>query len=608
MADYSTVSDLTDKQGIWHSTRGQRTRYATSVLASTVSQFCFILPAIIAGAAIDVITKTDFNEALPQILTLLNSMTSKPTWMTYLVISAVLAVTATVVAASLQYVRDRLAAIASESIAKTIREQLFWRIQHTTDSYFDRTETGDFVQRCSSDVETIRVFMHADVDEMGRTILMACLMLPILLLFDQQLTLIALVTWPVLIIGALVFFQRIKTLFRRTDEAEAELTTVIQENLTGIRVVQAFARQNFEKDRFSTYNREFRDRYFRLNKVMTFYWSISDFVCTFQSGLVLIAGMYFVATGHMTIGDAFVFIILNSMLIWRIRQLGRLIFEAGKAVVSMRRVNEVLSTPVESIEAEPAIRETTGEVEFRHVSLEYSDGQKVLDNVSFTVRHGSTLGIVGLPGSGKSTLIRALLRLYPLSEGAIYLDNRNIEYLNRQWLRKQIGVVFQEPFLYARSIRENLLVGNNAADVAEQITATQKAALHQTILDFPNQYAEFVGERGVTLSGGQRQRLAIARALIKRPKLLVLDDAFSAIDSETEQEVLRSVLSNPSTETTIVIGHRLSTMMQCDGVVVLENGRVVQSGEPEALRETPGPFRRMLELQQLSSKRLVQDA
>ena len=595
----TTVSETnTSYQNLWLATRGQRVRYANSVVFATLSNIFLLGAPLVAKYAIDVITQEDFDYAHSWVLAIANWFSNEPSYVGYLLVSAAIGIFATSVTGLCQFIRDRLSAVASEQICLQIRETLFDRLHHAPSRFFDISETGDLVQRCSSDVETVRVFMHADIDEFGRAILFLAAMIPMLMYYSLDLTLVSLSLMPILVGGIMIFFYKIKDLFLHADEAEAELTTVIQENLTGIRVVQAFARQNYEQARFDVKNAKFRDRYFVLNRTMALFWAGGDVIALTQIALVLVVGAYFVTQDQLTIGSLFMFLTLESIVIWRVRHLGRLVFDAGKAVVSLKRIRHIINVEEESAETVPNISQVRGRIDFQNVSLNYDDETEALKEVTLTIEPGEYIGIVGAPGSGKSTLIRALLRLYAVSSGTIALDGTDISTVSRKWLRAQIGVVLQDPFLYSKSIRENLLVADPDAIEGRIVRATSDAAIHESIMEFPERYESLVGERGVTLSGGQRQRLAIARALLKDPAVLVLDDSLSAVDTSTEKFIIESLNHERSRRTVIVIAHRLTSVMQADRIVVFDRGRVVQVGSHLELANVDGPYRHLCQLQE----------
>jgi ATP-binding cassette, subfamily B, bacterial len=572
--------------------------------------FMFAAP-MVAKYAIDVVTESDLRAGMPFLAGSWFEMSADAgasgAVSAYLWLSALLAVLATGFAGLFQYLRGRLAASASEDIVRRVREELFHRLHHLRASFYDTADTGDLVQRCSSDVETLRVFLSSDVVEIGRSLILLVTVTPILFWLDARLALVALSLMPVLIVFAYVFFSKVKVVFQATDEAEAAMTAVLQENLTGIRVVRAFARQDYEIRKFGVRNAEYRDYNNRLIRLMGVYWSMSEFVAMAQVGLVLLFGALAIVAGSITVGTLFAFLTYVNMVLWPVRQLGRVLTDSGKAVVALGRINQVLTEPEESQEALPLRTRADGEIRIEGLTFGYEHSRPVIRDLSVHIRAGETLAIVGAPGSGKSTLIRLFLRLYNHQHGTILLDGHDITRVNRQWLRAQFGVVLQDPFLFSRSIAENLRVGRPDAPTAEIEHACLDAAIHESIARLPQGYGAMVGERGVTLSGGQRQRLALARALLKDPPVLVLDDSLSAVDTGTEQQILAALKRRKGRHTTLIIAHRLSSVMHADRIMVLEAGRCVQLGDHATLLRERGPYRRLCEIQGALDREIQRD-
>jgi ATP-binding cassette subfamily B protein len=391
------------------------------------------------------------------------------------------------------------------------------------------------------------------------------------------------------------------------------MTSVLQENLTGIRVVRAFARQDYENEKFAERNRQFRDCHYRLIRLMATYWPLSDAMVFGQKAAVLLAGAYLVAGGTLTVGTLVAFLLFVNMYIWPLRQMGRILADLGKALVALGRIDEILTAERETDEAQPAIphgapvhddvrpparpERLRGDVTFENVSFAYEPGQPVLRAVSFHVAAGQTLAIVGPSGSGKSTIVNLLLRLYDGATGSIRIDGHELSSFARSAIRSQISVVMQEPFLYSKTVRENIALGRSDADEHELIEAAGIAAIHESVIGFDKGYETLVGERGVTLSGGQRQRVALARAMLQQPVVLIMDDALSAVDTHTETLILQALRERRGRHTTIAIAHRLSTLREADRILVLEHGRVAQCGTHEALLEEPGLYRRLWQIQ-----------
>ncbi|MEM7218938.1 MAG: ABC transporter ATP-binding protein [Pseudomonadota bacterium] len=591
------MHDQPTNRTLWDVTSGQRLRYGGAILAMALTNVFFFGAPLIGKFAIDVVAEQDFAYGMAPLASWFAG-----DYAGYLWASAGLSLLVTAIAGVFLYLRGRWAALASEAITERLRQSLYRRLHQVPAGFYDTADTGDLVQRCSSDVETLRVFLATHVVEIGRAIMLLLTVLPILFWLDSRLAWMSVCLMPILTIAAFIFFQKVKALFEQTDEAEARLTATLQENLTGIRVVRAFARQAFETEKFDARNADFRDHSYKLMRLMSLYWGISDFVAMTQLGIVLIVGGRFIMAGTLTVGDLFAFMTYIGMVIWPIRHLGRVLTDSGKAVIALGRVNHILSHEPEAPGVVPAAGRASGALAFSALRFAYSGDEQSarppeLDNIDLTIAPGETIGLVGPPGSGKTSLIRVLLRLYDYQSGSVTLDGHELRELDRHWLRSQIGVVFQDPFLYSRSIGGNLRVGRPAANDEDVRGACEDAAIWESIQSFPERFDAMVGERGVTLSGGQRQRLALARTLLKDPPILVLDDSLSAVDTGTERDILAALRRRQGRHTTLIVAHRLSSVRHADRIVVLEGGRISQIGSHDALAAQPGLYRRLCEIQ-----------
>ena len=596
-----SVDTLPGYENLWAITAGQRIRYLAAIGAMVFTNLCMFGAPLIAGRAIDVVTSGDLTLIPAAILG------SEPEVTHFLWLAAAGCILITAIGGVSMFLRGMWAARASEQIARNLREALYRRLHHLHSSFFDTADTGDLVQRCSSDVETLRVFLVSDVIEIGRAILLVACVAPILFHIHADLALWSFVLMPFLAAGAYIFFRKVRQVFEVTDVAEGAMTANLQENLTGIRVVRAFARADYEVEKFAQNNKTFRDHNHRLVQLMGYYWSVSDFFSMLQIGLVLFMGARYTLAGELSIGDLFVFMTCVSIVIWPVRQLGRVLTDTGKATISLERVNHILQAAPETPGFTPATGRAQGSIEAQGLTFGYDPARPVLKELSISIRPGETIGIVGPPGSGKSTFMRALLRLYPYQQGSLLVDGHEVSDLDRSWLRAQIGVVLQDPFLYSRSIRDNLLLARQQASADEMHEACREAALDRAIERFPQGYDELVGERGVTLSGGQRQRTALARALLKNPPILVLDDSLSAVDTGTEQHILQALAARRGRQTTLVIAHRLSSVVNADRIMVMEQGRCVQLGHHTELIAVAGPYRNMCERQGALDRSIAAD-
>jgi ATP-binding cassette subfamily B protein len=584
---------------LWKMMGGHRWRY----IAALVSMFCGVgmlyLTPLITRAAIDGII--DVKPAaihVPALTRFVEHQRQRWGVQHTLVLVALALVIVTITAATFQNLQGRLSGIASETIARNLRNRLANHLQHVPMTWHDKVQTGDIVQRCTSDVDTVRAFFREQVIQVAQACARICIGFPILLWLDWKMGLAATALMPIIIGFAVFYFRRVQNSFKRTEEAEGAMTAAIQENLTGIRVVRAFARQEFEIDRFTKKNAENRDRNWHLYKIMAVYWSTSDLMCFIQFASIVFIGAYRAALGTMSIGTMIAFISYAQMFIWPIREVGRVLTELGKTLVAITRIKEVLDVPEETSPANPVTgpARVRGNIELTHVGFKH--GEKwVLQDISLSIPAGSTLALLGPSGAGKTTLVNLLLRMYDPDTGTITLDGMDLQSLDRKYVRSQFGVVLQEPFLYSKSLRENIKLGRHTAGDEEMMIASRAAEIHESIEGFDEKYDTLIGERGVTLSGGQRQRTAIARALLKDAPIVIFDDALSAVDTTTELSILDQVRQQAGKHTMIIIAHRLSTLMHADQIAVLDKGRIVQLGTHAELSSQDGLYRRLWEIQ-----------
>lgn len=589
-------------RAIWDLMEGQRLRYFTAIAALVVASCFLYLVPLVPQIIIDGVLNPNADETSALTLWAVESLGGQLFLRANLWLPALLILLLTTFAGAFTYLRGRWSAQASEAIIRRLRDRVYNHLQHLPCRYFDHAETGDLIQRSTSDVETLRTFLTSHVVEIGRAMIMFLVPIPLMLAIDVRMTLVSVALLPPIFLFSLYFFLRVKVVFRKSDEAEAAMTARIQENLAGIRVVRAFARQEHEQDKFRAKNSTHQELDYRLYRLMAWYWSSSDLMCMTQKTLVIGAGAYWLATGTLQVGAFFYFITVVTMFIWPMRMMGRILTDLGKAQVALSRIDEILHVPRESganaqglpsLDFEHTPLELTGEIRFDNVSFAHGEQSPVLHDVSFTVPAGSSLAILGPSGSGKSTIVNLLLRLYDYDAGSIRLDEHELRSLDRKFARRQMSVVMQEPFLYSKTLRENLRLARPSAHDEEIIEATTIAAIHESIEEFAHGYDTLVGERGVTLSGGQRQRVAIARALLRDPAVLILDDALSAVDTETESMILHALRERAGRHTTILIAHRVSTIMHADQVIVLDRGRIAQRGTHQSLLEQDGLYRRL---------------
>ena len=497
------------------------------------------------------------------------------------------------------YYSKVFAAKGSESFVKGMRDRLYDHIQKLPYSWHVKNKTGDIIQRCTSDVDVVRNFVTNQLMEVFRIIFLIIFYMIIMFSMNVKISLIAVSFFPIVMLYSGYFFSKIAQHFQEADEAEGVLSSVVQENLTGVRVVRAFGREAFERDRFDEKNERFAGLWIYLGKFMSLYWSIGDLITGIQILTVICLGVLFTVKGSLTVGEFIAFVSYNSSMAWPVRSLGRIVSEMSKAGVSIDRIAYILDEKEEEDRpgvVKPAINQ---DIVFDHVNFNYEEGGPVLKDVSFTVPAGKTFAILGNTGSGKSTLVHLLNRLYDLPDGCgkITIGGVDIRDIDRRYLRSQIGMVLQEPFLYSGSIKENVGITKEESHFEDIREACEIACVDSAIDSFTDGYETIVGERGVTLSGGQKQRVAIARMLVEHTPVMIFDDSLSAVDAQTDAMIRDALKKRMAGTTVILIAHRVTTLMQADCIMVLEDGAVAEMGSHEELMKKKGIYRKIYDIQ-----------
>lgn len=582
-------------QGLWGMMGGFRLFYLGAIVCVAVATAARALTYRMLGYFVDDVL-TQHQPAVPY----------------YLI--AIAFVGLAVIQGGFTFLSGKMTAYSTEGIILRLRNYLFDHIQRLPFTYHDHTKTGELVQRCTSDVDTIRRFFSEQAIEVGRVLMLFGINFATLFSINARLACLSIISFPIVFIVSSFFTRKIHYAYEAHQEQEGALSATLQENLTGVRVVKAFARQEFEMAKFNRENQEQFQRGRRLAKMHALYWPILESISGMQMVTIFFLGALMVINGEMTVGDYLAFAGLIIWIIWPLQSLGRLITQVSVGLVSYNRVADIIREDREKLlgsrEREAGEREKTpspngktpaairGEIEFKDVSFEYDPNMPVLRNISFKARPGQMIALLGPTGSGKSSLINLLARFYDYTAGHILLDGVELSRYPLLELRHQVGIVEQEPFLFSRSVRENIAYGVNREVTQAEIEAAAKAAaIHDIIMSFPEGYDTLVGEKGVTLSGGQKQRVAIARTLLKDPRILIFDDAVSSVDTETETLIQAALERLRQGRTTFVIAHRIQTVMRADLILVLDQGRIVQRGHHHELMAQDGIYRRIYELQ-----------
>ena len=495
---------------------------------------------------------------------------------------------------------------AAETLVKTMRDRLFGHIQHLPFSWHMKNRTGDIIQRCTSDIDTMKNFLSEQLTSIFRIVIMLVLSISFMLTMHIELTLLALIPMPAVILYSMYFHRSIHKGWEECDENEGKLSAMAQENLTGVRVVRAFGLERSEIDKFQKQNNYYTSLWVKMAHTLSRFWCSSDLLSGIQIMLVVIFGAVFCIQGTLLEGEYIAFISYNAMLVWPIRQLGRMISELSKAGVSIDRVFYIMNSPVEQEDETAVCAPMDGDIVFENVSFNYENSPEILHNISFTMKAGTTLGILGGTGSGKSTMMLLLDKLYPLENGRITIGGRDIRTIQTAHLRRNIGMVLQEPFLFSRTIQENIGITAPDASLDAIREAARSAALDETVMNFAQGYSTMVGERGVTLSGGQKQRAAIARMLARQVPIMIFDDSLSAVDTQTDARIRQAISQRFGKASIILISHRITTLSAADQIIVLDRGRIAEIGNHETLRSAGGIYQKIYETQSGNQEEVAQ--
>lgn len=498
------------------------------------------------------------------------------------------------------YVGKVTIAKGSEGLVRNLRNHLYKHIQKLPYSWHTKNQTGDIIQRSTADVDLIRRFIATQLSELFRIMMLITIALILMFSMNVKLSFIALAFIPAIMTYTAVFYGIISRKFKDADEADGVLYSTAQENLTGVRVVRAFGREKYELDKFEEKNNAFANLWIKLGHQLSYYWSFGDLFSGLQVLTIMVFGAIEAVNGSITLGEFLAFVSYNSMLVWPIRAFGRVLSEMSKAKVSLKRISEILNEEEEFDDVNALTPEFEGkDIEFDNVTFRYGENNPIIKDLNFKIKGGETFAILGGTGSGKTTIMHLLNRLYDLEKGngEIRIGGVNINDIRLSHLRENIGMVLQEPFLYSKTIKENVAITKEDVSIDDVKLATATACVGDAIESFAKGYDTIVGERGVTLSGGQKQRVAIARMLMQNTPIMVFDDSLSAVDSETDAKIRSALRTNRKNATTILISHRITTLMQANTIMVLDKGKIVDIGTHEELIQRDGIYKDIYDVQ-----------
>ena len=580
--------------------RGSKRYFAVAILSASVASLAELVNPQIIRVALDHVIGSRPTDALAApVRALLERAGGAAYLRAHLYVMALAIVVVAAFGVLGQYLFRVCNTKGAESLVKTMRDRLYAHIARLPFGWHMKNHTGDVIQRCTSDIDTLKRFVSEQLTSVFRIVILLILSLVFMLSMDPLLTLIAFIPMPLIIAYSLRFHRRIGEGFLDCDENEGKLSAMAQENLTGVRVVRAFGRERYEKDRFEAHNEYYTGLWVKLSRVMSTYWSSADVFSGTQVLLVLVFGAVFCLRGRLQPGEYVAFLSYNQMLVWPIRMLGRMISEMSKAGVSIDRIQYIMDAEEERDKPGAADADMSGDIRFEHVSFGYEGCPELLHDIDFTIPAGTTLGILGGTGSGKTTLMALLDKLYLLEagKGRITIGGTALEDIRTEHLRRNIGIVLQEPYLFSRTLEENSAITRPELTREEGREAARAACLDETIESFAKGYETFVGERGVTLSGGQKQRAAIARMLTQDAPIMIFDDSLSAVDTETDARIRAELQKRFGRATIILISHRITTLSRADRILVLDRGRIAEQGTHDELKAGGGIYQKIYEIQ-----------
>ena len=592
----------TNRELVWHFLRGSKAYFIIAIVCiSLMNLLALIVPRVISYTVDTLITGKESD--LPAfIVDAIESIGGSAYIREHLYLIAVFLMVIGALSALCNYLYRYYNNKGAETLVETMRNEIFAHIARLPFSWHTKNQTGDIIQRCTSDVDAVKNFVSGQLTEVFRVVLMVAFSLYFMFTINVKLALIAVILIPINIAYSAYGHKRMGKIFEEADVEEGKLSAVVQENLTGVRVVRAFGRELFEKERFEKQNHDYWKMWIRMDWVLAWFWAIGTLLLSLQTMIVVVLGAVFAVRGEMLAGEYIAFFSYNIMLTWPIRLLGRLISGLSRSEIATDRIRYIMNSEPEKDEGKKQRPDMTGDIVFNNVSFAYDESKEIVKDVSFRIKGGTTVGILGGTGSGKSTLMHLLNRLYelPKENGSITISGVDIKDIELGYLRENVGMVLQEPYLFSRTLAENIALGGGNADIEDIKEAAGTASLLETIESFKEGFETTVGERGVTLSGGQKQRTAIARMLIGKSPIMVFDDSLSAVDAETDAKIRKGLMEKGKDSTVIIISHRITTLMAADNILVLDKGRLVESGTHGELIKNSGIYRKIYDIQSVA--------
>ena len=593
--------------------KGSGRYFFAAVFSAALMALLDLINPRIVGYTVDSIIGDSSAETILPLRLLINALGGPAYLKTHLWMVSLTIVGVALAAAFFRYCFRRCNTTGSETLVRTMRDALYDQITVLPLSWYIGHRTGDLIQRCTADVEMVKTFVSEQMINLLRIVILIVLAMYFIAGISPALALTEALFIPVVFLYSAYFHDKVGSSYEDADVEEGKLSSIAQENLTGIRVVRAFGREQYERQRFAAQNDTYTKTYMYHSGISTAFWTTGDLVSATQVMVMTVLGAYFCVKGRISAGDYIALASYTAMLTWPVRMMAQAVSEMSKASVSLDRIREIMNAAPQEDRPDAEEPDMSGDIVFEDVSFAYpaestqeqdedspgKEPRQVLEHLSLTIPAGSTVGILGGTGSGKSTLVRLLTRLYELPEGQgrITVGGHDIAHIRLKWLRRHIGTVLQEPYLFSGSIAENIAVTKDRTDLNAVRKYADMAALDSTVAHFADGYETYIGERGMTLSGGQIQRAAIARMLMGEPPVMVFDDSLSAVDAATDQEIRARLSGQMQGRTVILIAHRITTLMDADQIYLLDRGRIIEKGSHRELLEMGGLYRRIYDLQ-----------
>jgi ATP-binding cassette, subfamily B, bacterial len=580
---------------LYRFTEGHRVRYALSFVILFFAIFLLLLSSFLTKVLIDTLL---FEPPSGPVDTFLTALFGGQDFLrANLWLFAVIIIGLGVSRAFMFFSRLLIRGLMDVDIGRSIQLDLFYHIERLPYSYLKKNKSGDLIQTCTRDLDIVRRFLVRQVNSIVYTIFLTVIAFSLLLTVSWEIALSSTIVLPFMFIYAYFLIKRVRKLFRVTEDSDGLVSAKIEETLSGIRLVKAYNNEPYEINDFDDHLFDYRKKFIKWRLVSSFFFSSTDILVFGQIALTTAFGLYLTVTGNITTGTLVVALQFVTMVVWPVREVAMTLSNLAQAVASMDRLNLILNQPLEDIESgeRPVIK---GAIRFDNMSFHYDDSDEVfIKNITLDIKPGETVAIMGKTGSGKSTISHLLSRLYDYTSGSITIDGHELKSIAKEHIRRQIATVLQEPFLFSKTIINNLKIANKNASVEDIQKAAQIANIHESIVNFKDGYDTRVGEKGVTLSGGQKQRLVIARTIISKAPILVFDDSLSAVDTETDMNIRTALKKRQEQSTTLIITHRVATAKDADKIVVLEEGKIVQVGHHDQLIKEDGLYKRIFDIQ-----------